>query len=142
MLRWLKRAFMQNLVLKLTALVCAVVVWVYVDNSVMAQRAILVTVGWLTHNESYEALWPDGTPWRDRPPIVRVRLRGPRANLMLLDPETVRLHLNFRHASEKTYTLPLRGDEVWFPGPEEFEVLNVWPQNLTMRIAKRGVSRP
>ncbi len=60
---------------------------------------------------------------------------------MLLDPETVCLHLNLRHTPEGPHVFPLRADEVWFPGAEEFEVLNVWPQNLAMRIAKRGASR-
>ncbi len=44
MLRWLRKAFTQNLLLKFTALVCAVVVWVYVDGLVPARRKIRVPV--------------------------------------------------------------------------------------------------
>ena len=138
--RWLKRALTQNLLLKFTALVCAVVVWVYVDNSVMAQRTILVAVNWFTPDESYEVFWPDGTPWPDRPPAVRVQLRGLRANLMLLDPRAVCLHFDLDHAPAGKHTFALRADDLWFPGAEGFEVLSVWPQNLTLRIAKRGAA--
>lgn len=43
-MRWLWRALTRNLLLKFTALLCAVVVWVYVDGLVPARRKISVPV--------------------------------------------------------------------------------------------------
>ncbi len=44
-MRWLWRVMTRNLLLKSTALVCAVVLWVYVDGFVLTRRVVRLTVG-------------------------------------------------------------------------------------------------
>jgi hypothetical protein len=85
MLRWLKRAFTQNLLLKFTALVCAVVLWVYVDFFVPVERTIEAEVrpdqipGWLADLPS-------------EPFPIRVTVRGPSRKVRLLTGDDIALH--------------------------------------------------
>ncbi len=70
MLRWLRRAFTQNLLLKLTALVCAVVLWVYVDGFVPAERTLGVEVHFRWRDS--DKVVSGGSPRK-----VNVTVRGP-----------------------------------------------------------------
>ena len=137
MLRWLRKAFTQNLSLKFTALVCAVVVWVYADGTVMAERTIAVSVVCWT-SESYEVRWRDGTPWSERPPGAVLNVRGPRACLLMLEPDTVCLSLHYMGAPPGDKVMPLYEEDVVFPrsAGDRLEVLDVSPRSLLARIVR------
>jgi len=69
-MNWLKGAFTRNLLLKLSALVCAVVAWVYVDGFVPAERTIEAEV-------HFRWSGADKTVSGSSPRKVNVTIRGP-----------------------------------------------------------------
>ena len=142
MLQWLKRVLTRNLLLKFAALVCAVVLWVYVDSTVMAERTIVVPINWAT-GRSYEFQWRDGTPWGESPPKAAVRVRGPRSRVAILDPDTVWVGVNYVGAGAGDKVVPLREEDVVFDcsAGDRLEVLAVSPRNLTARIVRTDTPR-
>lgn len=97
-MRWIWRALTRRLLLKFTALLCAVVLWVYVDSATMVERELSVPVVLLHRIEvgipggrddqldQYRILRHDGLGFEEHPPRVRATIRGPRTRLDDVDP--------------------------------------------------------
>ena len=79
-MNWLWRALTRNLILKFSALVCAVVLWAYVDGFVPVERTHSIPVGFFSPDgREVEIVRPVKRP-PDAPPSVRVAnvtVRGP-----------------------------------------------------------------
>jgi len=144
MLRWLKRAFTQNLLLKFTALVCAVVVWVYVDSFVSDELALpakVRVVAPVARTNIYWT-WPDGTPFWERDAQVVVTVRGPKRCLRLLGPEDVQATVGTPSASGiGEHTIVLHARDFVLPGGAGILVTGFDPGELTVRnnVAQPGM---
>ena len=146
MLRWLKRALTRNLLLKLTALVCAVVVWVHVDAAISAVREVDVPVSvYSPAGVHAEVVAPKGVVLDGGLARVRLTVRGPRRLLEALPADGLREHqigwLRGTYEGEHV----LRTDaEGWRELPRGLRVVKVEPSEITVqftRIGPRGTTR-
>ena len=135
---WLRRAIFGNLLLKLSALVCAGVLWVYVDGFVPADRVLISGVVFVAG----DGLWAnvrgsDGTLTGEPFATVEVTVRGPSRVVRLLGPDCVRGEAEVRvyegcvegkivsrvgtcRLTAGDFSLPARGLAVVAVEPEEF----------------------
>ncbi|MHC4501892.1 MAG: hypothetical protein ACYTFI_01195 [Planctomycetota bacterium] len=95
-MNWLKGAFTKNLLLKFSALVCAVVLWVYVDSFVYATKTIAVPLG------SFAA-GPHKTIVLRTPREVKLTVRGPRGVLERIGPDSAELYPSGRRSEGDLY---------------------------------------
>ncbi len=123
-MRWIWRALTRRLLLKFIALLCACVLWVYVDSTLLATReiAVPVTVEWLKGDVEVSS-----------ESIVRVRVRGPAEQLALarISARHVRLPEGFR---EKTYRVELSEDDFHFASDETPTIIGVEPREVVFDI--------
>jgi hypothetical protein len=135
MLRWLKRAFTQNLLLKFTAVVCAVVVWAYVNSFLWVERKVPVKVEivspWpriakLVETDGRARFHPDIWAWATvGGPKELVELMGMNIHAGLYVPRT---------SPDGDVVVPLT--ERTFSLPKRMVLIDFEPRQLKMRITK------
>lgn len=140
-MRWLWRALTRNLLLKFTALVCAVVLWACVDSRLSGEHTFRAMVMYKVTHWPYEVQWPDGTAWRGRHrPVVDVTLGGRRSRLHELEP-SVSVWINPAGLAEGEGSITIKNEDVIWPGAKDLRVIDVAPRELKVRISKQRPAR-
>jgi len=80
--RWIWRALTRRLLLKFIALLCATIMWIYVDSFLSESKILSVELEAFTPGSGGSAILVS-------PRTVRVTVRGPAKQLALLDPDDI-----------------------------------------------------
>ena len=103
------RALTRNLILKFSALVCAVVLWVYVDGFVPDRKTLLDIVGVDAGAKHYaNVLDADGKPTGQSFAIVKVTLQGPSRRVRLASRDDIR-----GRAKLSDWRVRRKGESTW-----------------------------
>ncbi|MHC4247559.1 MAG: hypothetical protein ACYS9X_00380 [Planctomycetota bacterium] len=125
-MRWIWRALTRRLLLKFVALLCAGVLWVYVDSFLSESKVLLVEL---------EAFTPDpgGSAILVSPRTVRVTIRGPAKQLALVDPDDVdcRAHKDARVPGGLS-RIQLSGRDFSLPDIPGIRVVDFEPREITV----------
>ena len=133
------RALTRNLLLRLSALVCAVVLWVYVSVSLSATRTITVLVGVDTPQSRRASVsGPNGVlspSWYGVP--VRLTVSGPRRSVSDLHPLGLRPKIRLAHdAPPGGIVVALDDDSFALPGG--VRILRIEPSEITVYGPREG----
>jgi hypothetical protein len=142
---WLWRALARNLLLALTSLVCAGVLWVYADGATTGRRTVLVPVriqrtssGGTGSAQVDRGRWrllrEDGTPFSDSPPAVRVRLRGSKGEVQDLGPEDVAAFLSLPETLKLGMNLVSVEEHVRVSAGKGLRVVGVTPDEVAVFV--------
>ncbi len=144
MLRWLRKVFTQNLLLKFTALVCAVVLWVYVDSFVPAERSLELSLPQLGANMVTVSVREAGgaavSRAADPQDKIRFRIIGPSRSVRLFGPNNIRYNgpapnvvrarLVYEDGSEH---VPIPVQDFAVVGAARVQIVSVEPEEIVLR---------
>ncbi len=132
------RAFTRNLLLKFSALVCAVVVWVYVDSTLFATRVISVPVYLPPKGmpKGLHAVWSDGIFEHEGQAFVKVSVHGRREHVFFARIAAKYLGVP-GGLSEGPYRVKVSEDDFHFISDEKPAIIGIEPREVTFDIRKR-----
>ena len=138
------RALTRNLILKFAALVCAVVLWVYVDGFVPAERTMRLRVGvraWEGHWAN--VLSPDGKPTGRESLEATVTIRGPSRRVRLVEPGQIFGHVKLeRPAPPYQLISALLGADCFSLFAEDIAIMDIDPTRFGFQIEKGSRWQP
>lgn len=146
MISFLKRALLGNLLLKFAALVCAVVLWVYVDSAISTVRVVEVKARFGRSKMilpfcDYTILSRGAEHSLGTPPKVNVSItvRGPKPYVDMMQPGDIRAYyLMPESATEGDVSLRRDDLTVILPRGKGLSLLRVEPGEIRVRVTPKG----
>jgi len=113
----------KNMTAKIIALICAIILWVYVMNEQNPPVEVNMEIPIEVRNISSNVV-PE-----DVPDTVRIRVRGPRTLIAGLAKQDIKAYIDLKGLSEGVNTA-----KVHTTIPTSIEVVEVLPDNITFRL--------
>jgi YbbR domain-containing protein len=113
----------KNLTAKIIALICAIILWVYVMNEQNPPAEVNVEIPLEVRNISSNVV-PE-----DVPDNIKIRVRGPRTLIAGLAKQDIKAYIDLKGLSEGVNTA-----KVHTTIPTSVEVVEVLPDNVTFRL--------